>query len=85
MFSVIFKDKKPHTHYFCVLVTETMDSAGFYNDNYCSDSSDDDLVDLSGDAEDLLEDVPCLEPNHYSGTYTCTAFPVSMALGFICL
>ncbi|XP_062849396.1 H(+)/Cl(-) exchange transporter 5-like [Trichomycterus rosablanca] len=44
-----------------------MDSAGFYNDNNSNESSDDDLVDLSGAAEDLLEDVPCLEPNHFAG------------------
>ncbi|KAI5625881.1 H(+)/Cl(-) exchange transporter 5 isoform X1 [Silurus asotus] len=35
-----------------------METSGFYNDNYSSGSSDDDLVDLSANAQDLLEDLP---------------------------
>lgn len=35
-----------------------MENSGFYNDNYSSGSSDDDLVDLSVPAHDLLQELP---------------------------
>lgn len=39
-----------------------MENNGFYNENYSSD--DDDLVDLSVPAQDLLEDLP-YDNQHY--------------------
>ncbi|KAK3567766.1 hypothetical protein QTP86_025963 [Hemibagrus guttatus] len=44
-----------------------MENSGFYNDNYNSGSSDDDLVDLSATAQDLLEDLPYDEWDHSAG------------------
>ncbi|XP_046707949.1 H(+)/Cl(-) exchange transporter 5 isoform X2 [Silurus meridionalis] len=41
-----------------------METSGFYNDNYSSGSSDDDLVDLSANAQDLLEDLSYDEQDH---------------------
>lgn len=46
-----------------------MESGGFYNDHYNSGSSDDDLVDLTATAQDLLEDLPYDEWNHSSGMW----------------
>ncbi|MCI4377241.1 hypothetical protein PGIGA_G00201380 [Pangasianodon gigas] len=44
-----------------------MDNSGFYNDNYSSGSSDDDLVDLNATAQDLLEDLPYDEQDNGQG------------------
>lgn len=46
-----------------------MENSGFYNDNYNSGSSDDDLVDLSATAQDLLEDLPYDEWDHSAGRH----------------
>ncbi|XP_060785703.1 H(+)/Cl(-) exchange transporter 5 isoform X5 [Neoarius graeffei] len=47
-----------------------MENGGFYNDNYSSGSSDDDLVDLSATDHGLLEDLPNDENNHGQGYST---------------
>ncbi|KAF5899776.1 H(+)/Cl(-) exchange transporter 5-like, partial [Clarias magur] len=46
-----------------------METSGFYNDNYSNGSSDDDLVDLSATAQDLLEDLP-YDQDHSQGYST---------------
>ncbi|MCJ8731390.1 hypothetical protein PDJAM_G00199070 [Pangasius djambal] len=46
---------------------EKMENSGFYNDNYSSGSSDDDLVDLNATAQDLLEDLPYDEQDNGQG------------------
>lgn len=48
-----------------------MENSGFYNDNYSNGSSDDDLVDLSATAQDLLEDLP-YDQEHSQGMHTST-------------
>ncbi|TSN12262.1 H(+)/Cl(-) exchange transporter 5 [Bagarius yarrelli] len=47
-----------------------MDNSGFCNDDYSGGSSDDDLVDLSATAQDLLEDPPDDEWNRGGPGYT---------------
>lgn len=47
-----------------------MENSGFYDDNYGGGSSDDDLVDLSAPAQDLLHDLP-FDKQDYSQGMTC--------------
>ncbi|KAF4089058.1 hypothetical protein AMELA_G00062150 [Ameiurus melas] len=46
-----------------------MDNNGFCNDKYNNESSDDDLVDLSASAQDLLEDLP-YDERYYGQGYS---------------